>query len=113
MSGEMGNYISRQDAMKALHKHFGDLHIEDRKLNFWNPFHVFRVIEEETPSADVRENVHGEWVEYPESLKYEKAYSNDQIVCSECGEVFSVIDNDTERFYFCPNCGADMRKEEE
>ena len=33
----------------------------------------------------------------------------DDIACSECLLMFSVIDNEAERFNFCPNCGADMR----
>lgn len=63
----------------------------------------------EVPSADVAPVKHGRWIEYPECLRYENAYSDDHIVCSECGEVFSILDNDTERFDFCPHCGADLR----
>lgn len=37
-------------------------------------------------------------------------YFTDNIACSECLALFSVIDNETERFDFCPNCGADMRE---
>lgn len=36
-------------------------------------------------------------------------YFTDDIACSECLTKFSNIDNETERFNFCPNCGADMR----
>ena len=60
------------------------------------------------PAADVRENKHGEWIGYPECLKYPNAYSGDHIVCSNCEECFSVLDNCTERFDFCPHCGAVM-----
>lgn len=35
-------------------------------------------------------------------------YFTDDIACSECLAKFSVIDNETERFDFCPNCGARM-----
>ena len=35
----------------------------------------------------------------------------DDIVCSECGTVFNLNDNDTEKFNFCPNCGAKMEDE--
>lgn len=65
----------------------------------------------------------GKWIETAE--EYYKAindrgwgvnedtpYFVDDIACSECLSKFSTIDNNTERFYFCPNCGADMRGEE-
>ena len=64
------------------------------------------------PSAEP-ERKKGEWVEYPDCLRYDGAYADDQIVCSACHHVFSVIDNCTEEFDFCPNCGADMRGENE
>ena len=32
----------------------------------------------------------------------------DEIVCSVCGANFNVIDNCTEKFNHCPNCGARM-----
>lgn len=63
------------------------------------------------PSADVRPVVRGQWVDYPECLKYMNAYADDHIVCSACEECFSILDNDCERFNYCPNCGADMREE--
>ena len=33
-------------------------------------------------------------------------YFTDDIACSECLAKFSVIDNETERFDFCPKCGS-------
>lgn len=54
------------------------------------------------------EQKRGRWITYPECLAYEGAYSDDHIVCSECESVWSIMDNDTERFQFCPNCGAGM-----
>ena len=55
---------------------------------------------------------HGQWIEYPECLGYDGAYSDDHIVCSNCKSVWSVLDNDTERFDYCPACGAKMREDE-
>ena len=62
----------------------------------------------------------GKWIEDAET--YYKAvnekgggvdentpFFTDDIACSECLAMFSVIDNCTETFNFCPNCGADMR----
>ena len=40
-------------------------------------------------------------------------YFTDDIACSECLAKFSVIDNETERFDFCPNCGCAMKGGEE
>lgn len=39
-------------------------------------------------------------------------YFTDDIACPNCLAKFSNIDNETERFNFCPNCGADMRGKE-
>lgn len=52
------------------------------------------------PTADVRENVRGEWL------------SGDCMgaSCSKCGEYFSFRTfSEVHNFNFCPNCGADMR----
>lgn len=37
----------------------------------------------------------------------------DEIVCSVCGANFNVIDNCTEKFNHCPNCGAKMKGEKQ
>ena len=62
------------------------------------------------PSAEP-ELKKGEGIEYPDCLGYEDAYSDDHIVCSVCGHVYSICNNCTEEFDFCPHCGADMRGE--
>lgn len=62
--------------------------------------------------ADGQEIVHGRWVGFPECLKYPNAYADDHIVCSACEECFSVLDNCTERFDYCPHCGAIMDLED-
>ena len=65
----------------------------------------------------------GEWLEteqdYYETLNKKGGgvnenteYFTDDIACSECLTKFSNIDNETERFNFCPHCGADMRGED-
>lgn len=40
-------------------------------------------------------------------------FTEDYIACSECLTMFSVIDNCTEDFDFCPKCGARMVQEGE
>ncbi len=32
------------------------------------------------------------------------------IFCSECGNSWHIMDNDTETFNYCPNCGAKMQE---
>lgn len=44
------------------------------------------------------EVVHGRWVEF-----------NTFMTCSECDTDWYYTDNDTDRFNYCPNCGARMR----
>ena len=56
------------------------------------------------PDADVREVKHGEWIRVDGDVGYE-VYK-----CSLCGEQITV-DDEEELPNFCPNCGADMRKE--
>lgn len=73
----MNDYISRQAAIDEI-----------RKCRF-----VVDAIENirGLPTADVRENVNGEWI-----------VEDGEVVCSECGEPHIETN-------FCPNCGADMR----
>ncbi len=41
--------------------------------------------------------VRGEWIEH-----------EDEMECPQCGYFWNYCDNDTERFNYCPNCGAKM-----
>ncbi len=54
------------------------------------------------PTVDAVEVVHGEWVQ----IGYDKAM--DRISCSCCKEYWNILDNDTDTFNYCPNCGAKM-----
>ena len=65
----------------------------------------------------------GEWIEdaktYYEELNKRclgvdeyTPYFTDDIACSECLAKYSTIDNETEFFKYCPNCGAKMEVEE-
>jgi len=47
------------------------------------------------------ERPHGEWIEMSDN------YGHSSCFCSRCGT------QEGKRYDFCPNCGADMRKEEE
>lgn len=62
----------------------------------------------DAPAADVVEVRHGEWEQQLRPY-------DDEIMCSVCGANFNIIDNCTEKFDYCPNCGAKMdgeRKEQ-
>lgn len=39
-------------------------------------------------------------------------YFTDDIACSECLAKYSVLDNETQFFKYCPNCGARMESED-
>lgn len=96
----MKDYIEREAVLELLRK--------------WADGYSYIEIEAATairgitaiPAADVKPVVRGEWIGYPECLKYTNAYSDDHIVYSACEECFSILDNDCERFNFCPNCGS-------
>ncbi len=65
-----------------------------------------------TPTADVRENVHGEWVKLTGMMPPELFGRH---LCSEC-DGFALHDwkhHKEQLTDFCPNCGADMRKVKE
>ena len=47
--------------------------------------------------ADAMPVVRGEWVEHEYEME-----------CPQCGYFWNYCDNDTERFNYCPNCGAKM-----
>ncbi len=90
----MKEYIERDMAVSTCRTHnFADR--DDR----WAVSCLLKAI----PAADVVERKRGEWVQ----IGYDKLM--DRITCSCCNEYFSTIDNCTEQFNFCPNCGADMR----
>jgi hypothetical protein len=59
------------------------------------------------PSANVRENIHGEWVEGDEFLFCGETYTTGD-KCSVCGRTAMSYP-----WHFCPNCGAYMRGETE
>lgn len=65
------------------------------------------------PTVDAEPVRHGRWINYPECLGYEGAYHDEHIVCSACHSVWNIIDNDADRFDYCPNCGAKMDGEGE
>ena len=62
-------------------------------------------------AAELLKEQEAEWIEYPECLGYDGANCDSHIVCSACKHVFSIMDNCTEEFDYCPHCGAKMKQE--
>lgn len=71
-------------------------------------FNIVKEAVQMEPAVDAALVVHARWIEYPLCLGYVGAYSEDHIVCSNCKTVWSIINNETERFEHCPHCGARM-----
>lgn len=65
----------------------------------------FMVLIEALYAEGYRKQTEGEWVQQPRPYE-------DEIVCSVCGANFNVLDNCTEKFDYCPNCGAKMKGSE-
>ena len=68
-----------------------------------------------TPTADVRENVRGEWIDITAKHK-DTGECKEAQQCSVCGAVYLRYYGEEDGFEvvkpnFCPNCGADMRGE--
>ena len=68
---------------------------------------LFDNIIDQQPTADVRENVRGEWIIKTDGFVIKRVWG----VCSECGNTldFSGVNAGRGDANFCPNCGADMR----
>ena len=71
---------------------------------------------EAQPTADVRENVKGRWVEVVDRTEmYDKEGVKTWgmlFQCNQCGFVLNAIEGHTGQYNYCPNCGADMRGEQ-
>lgn len=94
----MSDYISREEFENRI-KPYDTSDSTDKAL--YNFAHNTLIC---CPSADVRENIHGEWEEVTD-YKDDNVYQW-HIICSVCRQR-GMFESDK----FCPNCGADMRGE--
>ncbi len=107
------DYIPRDALLRERHSCTRDCAACDFATDgdSWCKGELFVVDVLRIPAADVVERKRGEWVGYPESFKFEHIYDRDAIVCPFCEVSWNIVDNDTEGFNFCPNCGADLRED--
>ena len=81
----MNRYIDAESLLTKIKAYRPYMYLGEDALGY-----AIKMVELE-PSADVRENVRGEWI-----------VEDGEVVCSECGNPHTETN-------FCPFCGADMR----
>ncbi len=67
---------------------------------------------EDAPTADAVPVKHGHWEEIKCNTILDKAVFSKALKCSECGKWKFGNVLLTQRFYYCPNCGAKMDSSE-
>ena len=101
----MNDYIFRQDAIRAIAEQAMfeatlDSPYACDVVEEWDEYG--RDVLEGVPSADVVEHKYGEWMPIIDANELGEPYQCG-IYCSECGFQTVILSN------FCPECGADMR----
>lgn len=99
----MSDYISRDWLSNAVHNFF-------KGLNHNVTEEDIQAYINAVPSADVRVNIHGEWIFYDEEFypqcRFASAVHHRIRECSICHHKIADFAGNMD---FCPNCGADMR----
>ena len=94
----MDDYIKRQDAIDELMRMVNDHSGDQFGGAIWHYTGIKAMLECMEP-ANVRPVVHGKWI----------PVNFGDMRCSICGGVYGVCGGLLGDYYFCPNCGADMR----
>ena len=104
------SYVKREDAIRALR-------VSELKWSTYYTIAAQNAINN-IPDADVRENVRGEWedveVDYIADITPFPFEAIASMYCPKCGRYHNTIyyyGDPVENANFCPNCGADMRGE--
>lgn len=96
----MAEYIERKELQAEIIKRLGisdEKHLLPAERTLWSTI-------ADIPAADVQPVVHGEWIwEEPNSANRFRGC----FLCNKCFESVYAKKN------YCPNCGADMRGEED
>lgn len=110
----MSDLISRQDAIDAIHEDIDWLVAQGgRDLDLTECMERAKSILNNLPSAEPEK---GKWI-FHERREPQFDISGIKTwgvayICSECEFIHTVIE-DFGHYLFCPNCGADMRGEQE
>lgn len=102
----MSRYIDADIAKEKLKEYCVD---NDSAIQYWyDLMGIDECIDYNVPTADVRENVRGEWIAHELGGHHHKTilWGHD---CSICGHWIVVGEEKIKEYNFCPNCGADMR----
>ena len=97
----MAEYIEKPDMQYILHIK-SDKKVEQRLIDYLLQS-VVDVFEDTGLTAGVQPVKRGEW---------EKKSSVGVFRCSLCQHIFMLGADEIDEYYFCPNCGADMRGDE-
>ena len=99
-------YIDADNLMKSMyHRAFETDGDTMWQSGCWVRYRAIEQVVKEQPTADVRENVRGEWIIH----KIKNHQFGGFRECNQCG-VWLFLD--MPRNSFCPNCGADMRSQD-
>ena len=90
----MNDLIRRQDAIDVVAKEY---QYESDRITAL----------QKVPVVEAVPVVHGEWIDTQPD--YHAGYGRNAHVCSNCNDYYTT---EPEDLFFCPRCGADMRKDD-